>query len=91
MVNPHSYHGDLSIKIIVSKIFLDFHGFSTSCNSTVLHPGGVRMYQVEWLTKRQVILLAAALELVPCVLMTTVKDWRGDATLVPVGKMNLRG
>lgn len=33
-----------------------------------------QMYQVEWLTKRQVILLAAALELVPCVLMTTVKE-----------------
>lgn len=33
-----------------------------------------QMYKVEWLTKRQVILLAAALELIPCVLVGTVKE-----------------
>ena len=89
MVNPHSYHGDLSISFIASKIFLDFLRLATAQCCTPV--AAVRMYQVEWLTKRQVILLAAALELVPCVLMTTVKDWRGYATLVPVGMMNLRG
>lgn len=32
------------------------------------------MFELEWLSKRQVILLAAALEFLPCILLRTVKE-----------------
>ncbi len=34
----------------------------------------LRMYNVDWLSKRDVILVAAALELFPCILVGTVKE-----------------